>query len=55
MKGHIVWIDGGLPGIRSGKRTEAVATCQTCHRVGRGKTRLAAKKAIKHVEQTEVK
>lgn len=47
-QGHVVEIFGGLPGIRTGKRTEAVATCKTCGRTGRGKTRLSAKKAIQH-------
>lgn len=47
--GHRVEIDGGLLGVRSGKRTEAVAGCLTCHRTGRGKTRAAAKNAIVHV------
>lgn len=50
MINHKVEIFGGLPGVRSGRRTEAVATCTTCNRTGRGKTRAAAKKAIKHVE-----
>lgn len=45
---HIVRIDGGLPGVRSGKMTTAVATCQTCGAVGRGKTRKSAKKAVIH-------
>lgn len=45
---HVVEIFGGLPGVRTGKRVEAVATCRTCGRTGRGKTRMSAKKAIKH-------
>jgi hypothetical protein len=50
---HVVEIFGGLPGVRTGKIVEAVAICRTCGKTGRGKTRMTAKKAIKHIEKTE--
>lgn len=49
---HRVEVDGGLPGVRSDRRTEAVATCVTCSRTGRGRTRAVARKAIEHVRTT---
>lgn len=47
MTEHQIRVEGGLPGVRTGKRVPAVATC-SCGAVGRGATRKAAVKAIKH-------
>lgn len=50
MAEHKVRVDGGLPGVRTGKRVRAVATC-SCGTVARGSTRKAAVKNIKHKQE----
>lgn len=45
---HKVTIDGGLPGVRTGKRTEAVARC-TCGATARAATRAAARNRLIHI------
>lgn len=44
---HRVTFDGGLPGIKSGKVTQAVAHC-ACGARAFGKTRKAARDGLEH-------
>lgn len=48
VEGHKVSYDGGLPGIRSGKITPAVATC-SCGARAHAPTRAKAKAALTHI------